>query len=151
MQPVWEVKKAVWEHTEEWFRLAGTGMLIILSVWDVKKQEIPGAFPLLIGIGAAIFRGPGLIAETLMGAVPGGVLMFMGFLCHGQIGIGDGVMAACMGMLLGGRESLETILLSFGFVFIFSCVGLVLRKLTRKSRLPFVPFYLAAYIGVVYL
>ena len=141
----------MWEHTEEWFRLAGTVILIFLAIWDVNKQEIPAAAPFFLGVGAAIFRGPGLIAGTLTGAVPGGVLMLMGFLCHGQIGIGDGVMAACMGMLLGGRESLETILLSFGFVFIFSCVGLAVRKLTRKSRLPFVPFYLAAYIGVVYL
>ncbi len=141
----------MWEQTQDWFRLAGAVLLAFLSIWDIKKQEIPVAAPVILGIGAAFFRGPGLIAGTLTGAVPGGVLMVIGFLCRGQIGMGDGIMAASVGMLLGGRESLETILLSFGFIFIFSCVGLVARKLNRKSSLPFVPFYFVAYIGVVYL
>ena len=141
----------MWEHTEWLFRLIAAVILAVLSLWDLKKRKIPVLVPLFLGIGAALLRGPSLAAGTLAGAIPGSLLMLVSFLFQGQIGMGDGIMAACIGMMLGGRESLETILMAFGFIFIFSCAGLMFRKLSRKACLPFVPFYFAAYIGVVYL
>ena len=69
----------------------------------------------------------------------------------GQVGIGDGIVLTVAGGMLGGSESVEVFILSLLLVFIFSCIGLSIKKLSRKSALPFVPFYFAAYGSCIFM
>lgn len=89
--------------------------------------------------------------DTIFGMFPGIIVLAASVISKGQVGIGDGIVLTVAGGMLGGSESVEVFILSLLLVFIFSCIGLSIKKLSRKSALPFVPFYFAAYMGVVYL
>lgn len=89
--------------------------------------------------------------DTIVGMFPGIIVLAASVISKGQVGIGDGIVLTAAGGMLEGSESVEVFILSLLLVFIFSCIGLIIKKLSRKSALPFVPFYFAAYMGVVYL
>lgn len=89
--------------------------------------------------------------DTIVGMFPGIIVLAVSVISKGQVGIGDGIVLTAAGGMLEGSESVEVFILSLLLVFIFSCIGLIIKKLSRKSALPFVPFYFAAYMGVVYL
>ncbi len=136
---------------EELLKVTGTAILLLLSVIDVRKHKIPAALALLFGCAAVLCRGSSLWNEALLGCLPGALILFLNRVSRGQVGIGDGVMLMGTGLYLGGSDSLKVFILSLSLIFIFSCAGLTIKRLSRKSQLPFVPFYFAAYLGVVYL
>ncbi len=141
----------LWEHAEGVCYLVGAVMLAFLGVIDIKHKKIPMALPVLLGCAAVCIRGTSGLLTAAAGMVPGMMMLLGSRISRGQMGTGDGLLLICIGAMLGGVQSLEVFILSLFFVFIFSCAGLLFKKLSGKSELPFVPFYFAAYIGVVYL
>ena len=140
-----------WDWIQRGIWGVGGLMLLYLSVLDIKSRKIPVLFPAVLGCVCGVLRGPDVVAETLCGALPGVILLGISLLSRGQIGIGDGVVAAFTGMMVGWKASIEIMLISFFLIFIFSLFGMILRRLSRKSVLPFIPFYFGAYMGVVVL
>ena len=136
---------------EELLKVTGTAILLLMSIMDIRKHKIPATLALLFGCAAILCRGSCFWNEALLGCLPGVLILFLNRVSHGQVGTGDGVMLTGTGFYLGGSDSLKVFILSLGLIFIFSCAGLTFKRLTRKSQLPFVPFYFAAYLGVVYL
>lgn len=162
-------------------KFTGAVILAILAVIDVRTKKIPLLLPLILGGLTILLWGIPIVRElteiesvengifacakapsvtdaalssgldVVFGMFPGIVVFAVSLISKGQIGLGDSVLLLAVGGILGGVESMEVFILSLVFVFVFSCVGLVLKKLSRTSRLPFVPFYFVAYVGVVYL
>lgn len=129
--------------------------LIIISVTDLKVQEIPIIFTLCIGISALlrIFCNKESIKEYLLGAVILPVLLLLLFIATSGkgIGIGDIKLEVAFGLLLGWRLSLVA--------FYIGCILLViaypiLKKAKIKGfethRVPFGPYLcMGAYLTIL--
>ena len=125
--------------------------IAVLSLEDLLKKSVPVA---LLAAGV-LFIPAGLltegaesisIADNILGLIPGAVLLVISFVSRGQIGAGDG----CLVMMLGASLRIETVIriltAELLLITVFSGVMLVMRKLKRKSTLPFIPFLFAGYI-----
>lgn len=138
-----------WDWLQRGIWIAGGCMLLYLSILDIRSRQVPVLLPVILGCVSGVLRGPHMMMETLAGALPGMILLGISFLCRGQIGVGDGLITAFTGLMVGWKAGIEIILISFFLVFIFSLSGMILRRLSRKTVLPFIPFYCGAYMGVV--
>lgn len=138
---------------KEMLCLIGAVILAGLSVMDIRNLKINVFIPLVFGVIALIgvHIPDKTIVDSLLGAVIGLFFVVMSKLSSNQIGLGDGLVMIGMGLSLGYRQSLSTILIGFLLIFVFSVILLVLKKIHLKSRLPFIPFYFLAYVSVVYL
>ncbi|MBQ8823166.1 MAG: prepilin peptidase [Lachnospiraceae bacterium] len=121
----------------------------LLSIWDVKRKEIPGKLllsGLLTGLAYGILQEEGWL--VLMGIIPGVLLIFMGFLTREKVGYGDGVMVIILGLVLGWPDSFLVYMLAQFGVLLFAIGLLAVRKVPRDEQIPFAPF-LAAGLFIV--
>jgi len=130
----------------------GVMILGFLSLSDIKTKKISVFLPLAFGV-CSVFIPWDLknLSDALLGCIPGVVLLALNRPSKGQVGMGDGLLLVGMGLHLGMHKAFLAWFYSLGIVFLFSCIGLIMKKLRPKSCVPFAPFYMAAYIGVVVL
>lgn len=128
------------------------GMLIICSWSDIRKKII--SFQVLI-IAVSIILITLLIQnnlwvwERIIGIGIGGILLVLSKITRGQIGLGDGLLFCVTGLAIGGWNNLLLLSYSLCLAFIYSSV-IWIRKWTNKYKtIPFVPFVLLGYIGVL--
>lgn len=113
----------------------------LLSVWDVRRKEIPTKFllvGLLAGLVYGIYREDGWI--LLMGVIPGVLLILMSFLTKEKVGYGDGVMVIILGLVLGWPDSFLVYMLAQFGVLLFAIGLLAAKKISRDAQIPFAPF-----------
>lgn len=125
--------------------------IAVLSLEDLLKKSVPVA---LLAAGV-LFIPAGLItegaesisiADNILGLIPGAVLLIISFVSRGQIGVGDGGLVMMLGASLGIETVIRILTAALLLITVFSGVMLVMRKLKRKSTLPFIPFLFAGYI-----
>lgn len=125
-------------------------ILLILSIEDIRKQKISLWIIFFGFILAGIFCA-GQMAEgvwsVLAGAGPGIVLLLLGYVTRGSIGYGDGLVVTFLGMSFGFLKISGMLLLALFFAVFYSGGMLLLRKYNMRSRLPFLPFLMLAYLG----
>jgi len=84
---------------QTWISAAAIGqLLIVATIWDLRKSEIPGLLTiggLAAGVVVRSVLGPG-IATSLIGAGVGGGLLLV-FVLLGGIGAGDAWLLAAIG------------------------------------------------------
>lgn len=133
-----------------------TILIIILLVWcsveDIKAMKIPligMALFAIIGILLSIFNPVFSLVEILGGVLIGIFLLFVSWISKGAIAKGDGLLIGTCGLYLGFWGNMA--LLSYGLLLsgITSGFLLITRQLRQKQKIPFVPFLLCAYIGMV--
>ena len=120
------------------------GMTAIAYV-DRKEERIPNVLllVLLAGYPLRLFSVP--VGESLLGALFGGGIFLAAYaLSRGKIGMGDCKLMAVLGLYLGQARVAGVMLLSLLLAAVFGIVMIALRRMNRKSRLPFAPFVLAA-------
>lgn len=130
--------------------------LSILSTWDVKRRELPSFLLVCGGIAVVLYRitvsvicGPSseqlkAWVVALLGALPGLLLTVLS--CYtDKIGRGDGLVL----MIVGACENctLAAILICMACIFltVVSFILMLFRKVTRNTRMPFIPFVALAY------
>jgi prepilin signal peptidase PulO-like enzyme (type II secretory pathway) len=137
--------------------LAALVLLAALFLYDLKWSLLPNAltFP-LIGIGIvwsavyylAIAPEGVLLAllDILLGiASVAGLYGFLYMVSKGEwVGFGDVKLGVFMGLVLGWQQGLLAVMLANVLAFCFIAPGLLLGKVTRKSRIPFGPFLILA-------
>ncbi|PIZ70940.1 hypothetical protein COY07_05865 [Candidatus Peregrinibacteria bacterium CG_4_10_14_0_2_um_filter_43_11] len=129
------------------FYLIVTFAFVLLTFYDILFQEIPDSVSIptaLLSIAAILSFGIHSINQTVIGlAVP---IFFFGalfFFSKGSwLGGGDIRIGAIMGALLGWPDILTGLFLGYLFGALFSLIGIAIKKLTRKSHIPFAPFLL---------
>lgn len=127
-------------------------MLIICSIKDIKTREIPIVLILIQFIVIIIifpFRKDIDIIESITGGLLGGFLVLISKVSRGRIGVGDGLVLSVTGIGLGVKSNFIMILYGMLFAAIFSMVLIIVKKVNRNYKLPFIPFIFAAYIGVL--
>lgn len=134
-------------------------VLIALAVYDLRWYVLPDVmvFPLTV-IGLVI----GLIIRINFGSsdlymaaidMAGGVFVIAGLywalyqLSQGRyVGYGDVKLSVFIGLLVGWQGALLSLMLANFLGLLFVLPGLLLGKLTPKSKIPFGPFLIAACI-----
>jgi prepilin signal peptidase PulO-like enzyme (type II secretory pathway) len=67
------------------------------------------------------------------------------------MGGGDIKLTALLGMMLGWKELLLVLLITFLMIAVVGWVGIGLRRIKRSSEIPMAPFFAAAVIGSIFL
>lgn len=134
------------------FYLLITFVFVTVSFYDGLFQEIPDEImlPMIVLTGVAMyFFGLESAASLAKGfLVPVLFFGFLFFVSKGHwLGGGDIRIGALMGFLLGWPNVIVGLFLGYLLGSIWSAGGMLMKKFTRKSHIPFAPFLFAgAYI-----
>lgn len=131
--------------TDELFiSLSLISLLIIITVSDLSYQLIPNRilfmfFFLFIFLRLLFPLHPWY--DSLIGSAVGfTLLLFIAIISKGGMGGGDIKLFAVLGYLLGLKAILLTFLLSVFAGSLFGVCGMMTKRLSRKSAIPFGPF-----------
>lgn len=110
--------------------------LLVLSVEDIKEQQLSMLFILELGLG-------GLVYVLYGGHRPqlglGIFLLALGYGTKEKIGYGDGYLILALGMWLSYTALMKTFFLGI-------CMASLYGICVQKRELPFVPFLTLAYM-----
>lgn len=129
-------------------------VLVIEAVTDFKKKEVNIVFPVLLAAAATVmlfFTKDISLINSIIGIAEGVLLILISFLTKGEIGMGDGILLAACGLMLGGRDNL--------IMFFFACLSsavvsaliMLIKKADKKTKIPFVPFMIPGFLFMVLL
>ena len=132
-------------------RIAVGIYLIIMAVIDFKEKEIP-LLPGLVLMGTSavllLVCGDSLMMISL-GVGVGLFIYAVSRISCGGIGAADGLVYAVTGVCLGFYGNLELLLISLLMAAFVGGALMIIKKVGRKYRMPFVPFTLAGYVLVM--
>ena len=116
-------------------------------IMDLRKKELPLVYMLIfLPLSAAwnLFFARITLWDMVFGLLTGGVFLLVSWGTRGAIGFGDGVMMGATGVWMGGLFVIGASMAAFLTAGIFGIIYLKIRKLDRKTKLPFAPFFTAA-------
>lgn len=125
------------------------GILTVAAYRDWKEQSICLYVPMVAGIMGVllhVFCQEHSLADILMGAGVGLVMLFVAWLGKESIGMGDGAMLMVSGVFLGFWRNIELLLTAFFLAAIAALFLLVVKRKGKGYRMPFLPFLLVAYL-----
>lgn len=127
-----------------------TVVFLAMNSWlDIRRREIS----LLLTV---VYAGCGIIYSILQGRkiqdvlIPVGIgILFLaaGLISRGAIGAGDCWILLALGALLDTETYIRMLCIGFFLAAFWSGILLVIRRKSRKTEIPLVPFLLAGYIG----
>lgn len=123
--------------------------LLLMTITDLKERmvyDIHFYVLLLAGAATAFFQPEaGFIGMYLFFLLLFGVL-FLAARKNDGLGMGDSRMIACLALYFPFSRWMEVMLLSLGTALVYGLIGIVRKKKTLKTAMPFFPFLL---IGVL--
>ena len=127
-----------------------TVVFLAMNSWlDIRRREIS----LLLTV---VYAGCGIICSILQGRkiqdvlIPAGIgILFLaaGLISRGAIGAGDCWILLALGALLDTETYIRMLCIGFFLAAFWAGILLVIRRKSRKTEIPLVPFLLAGYIG----
>lgn len=129
-------------------RVYGWSLILycILSIGGYISDEIISALGMSsVSIADMAVR---LIADMAAGLIPGIICFVISWISRQSLGYGDSALIAVCGISLGLMNCLQLLFAAFFFAGIYGLVLIVIRRKSRKSDMPFVPFL---FLGVVIL
>ena len=128
--------------------------LLIVSRQDIKNRNI--SVGLLIAGGVLtcgmvcmqMLIGKGSLLQSILGAVPGILLLLIARFTE-KAGYADGIIIGYIGILWGYLAGFVVTCSSLLLVSIFSIILLVLRKVKKDTRIPYIPFIAVVFWSVV--
>jgi len=124
------------------------GSLAILSGVDLRVRKIPLIPVLVLGVGFFVYRlWNGVpLSEVAAGVIPGGILLLVSLVTEESIGYGDGLVLLVLGVLCGAMEAVAVLGMALLLAAVLSMVLLVLKRVGRKTKLPFLPCLCSGYL-----
>ena len=125
--------------------------LSAMSISDIRCKRIP---IWMIGLGipvasAAVLRGWNenelSVKMTVFCLIPGILLLLTAF--TKKAGYGDGIVLLLLGLMVGRDCCMKIFLISLMLMSLFAAVMLILRKVVKETRLPYLPFLLIAWFA----
>lgn len=128
--------------------------LLIMSICDLKKMRIHVMISIIVAVVLLGMRmvvcGREILPELLYGVLPGAMVLLISCVSRGEIGFGDGVVLIVCGMATSWQMSISMLFCALVMVSFVGSGMMLFRKVSRRTRLPFVPFLLVSY-GVIWL
>ena len=126
------------------FYLAYLVALTAVAYSDLRERRIPNRiiYPAILVALGAMFRFPGW-GSALLGGAAAALVFIIPVFIYGpdRAGIGDVKLAFFIGLIFGFSTALYwALLVGFGSAALVGLVGILLRKMSRKSLLPFGSF-----------
>ena len=128
------------------------GMMGLCSYDDVRDRNIrlmEVAVFGIIGVVLHIIYHSHSIESVLGGMAIGGAMYIVSILTKEKIGKGDAAVVGVIGIFLGFTDTLVLLWLSSVLAAVFGCVYIKVKKLSKDTELPFVPFMLAGYLAML--
>ena len=132
-----------------------TGYLIGLSIFDGKEQKVPIG---LLGVGTVIafvlvagdclgdfYHWKQIALTAILGLVPGVFMLLTAYITR-KVGYGDGLALLGVGMLSGYKACWAMLCISLLLMSFWGIGILMLRRGTRNTKLPYLPFLAVAYL-----
>lgn len=134
--------------------MALLGSMLCVSAWtDFKRKQVS-----MLVLGG--FAVAGILWQMLLkqesflllaaGSLIGFIVLGVSRLTKGGIGAGDGWILCVTGVYLGFYENMQLFFIALVLSAIAGMGLIVLRKADRKTEMAFVPFLLAAYVGLIF-
>lgn len=120
------------------------------SYTDIKDRSINtiavGICLLLTMIERIVFKGN--LAFFVVGMIPGICILLISIFTKALIGLGDAFIIIAIGAI-DIILAIDVIILSFACAGLYSLIMLMTKRLSRKDKIPFAPFILTGYMGVI--
>lgn len=129
-------------------------VMTVCSIADIKRKEISIRFFVILGSIAVIgcFLNSGQINFMVVaGVVPGICMIIISKITDQSIGYGDGIILTEIGLLTGIGKGMLILAVALAVAGVFSLGMVVIKKVNKRYKIPFVPFLTIAYILVIYL
>lgn len=127
-----------------------TVVFLAMNSWlDIRRREISLLLTVVYagcGIIYSILQGR-KIQDVLISAGIGILFLAAGLISRGAIGAGDCWILLALGALLDTETYIRMLCIGFFLAAFWSGILLVIRRKSRKTEIPLVPFLLAGYIG----
>ena len=126
--------------------------LIIGTISDIRSRSVSKL--LLVASGSSgilisIITGQtetGSLMNWLYGLLLGGVFIAISLISDNKLGMGDAISILIIGIYLGGCDSALAVLYAMMISAFFSVIIISLKKGSRNTELPFMPFLLSGCI-----
>ncbi len=125
--------------------------LLFASIEDVLKKTISK-----FSIAVIIIAGIGYMVETGVcfvmsagGLVMGLILVGISLTTKQAFGMADAVILLILGISMGLGNSISVLMIALFIVCGYSGIMLLLKKVNKKSQVPFLPFLFIGYIASV--
>lgn len=86
------------------------------------------------------------VDKDFLGMIVGAVFYLISVFTKESVGKGDSIVIFTLGCIAGAEKLLLILLWAFILCTVVSLIGIALRKLSLKARVPFIPFVLAGEI-----
>ncbi len=132
-------------------------MLVLLGIasWgDWKRREISVNLLLVLSafsVVAVFLSKRHSVLEILGGLGIGLFFLFVSYITEEKIGYGDSWLIAVLGIYLGGTLLLKLMLIASFTASGGSLLYCMLRGWNKNASLPFIPFMMLAFVGVLLL
>ncbi|MEG1803064.1 MAG: prepilin peptidase [Lachnospiraceae bacterium] len=126
-------------------------VLIIGTIEDIQTHKITLRYLVMAGIMGLVihlFQQDMGIVRLLLGLLVGGFMAVLSVITDRKIGMGDGLLVAVCGIFFGIRKTILILWVALILSAVVS-LGLLVKKKGKDYELPFVPFILVAYIGMI--
>lgn len=128
--------------------------LSLNSYYDIRYRKV--CLPSLciyavVGILWSVFYNNASMLSILLGSGLGLLLVIMSRLSKGAVGMGDGWLLMVCGCMLGIIKNIELLFIGLMVSAVLSLFLLVVKRVKKNYEIPFVPFLLIAYVGMVCL
>lgn len=133
-----------------WCQIIFAVYLLILSVMDIRWKKIHILF---LGSGFLFIPAGYLCGSRIpwmllaAGGAAGLLFVFLSRATGESLGYGDSILITAAGGFIGFWNLMYLLVTAFSLAALFSIAMMSLKKFTRKSSFPFIPFLSAAYIG----
>lgn len=121
-------------------------ILLVGSVYDWKYYGLP-VWLLLAGISGGVggilyslFVEDASLVSVGIAFLPGAIALILSYITREQIGYGDGLLLIAMGGYMNLQQIIVIVGIALAASFVVSVTLVMLKKVGRSQKLPFVPF-----------
>ncbi|MBQ9612658.1 MAG: prepilin peptidase [Lachnospiraceae bacterium] len=120
--------------------------LLPAGIRDLRSLCVPlwyllgGCAAALVAAAIQIMQGSLTWHAAILSVMPGLMLLMLSRVSEKKIGEADGILFLTAGLVLGSRNTCILLTISLVLSSLCAIVLLLLRKVTLRTRIPFVPF-----------
>lgn len=136
----------------KWNDMAAILFLIPASVQDLRfggmdvRWLLAGSVAAVVTAVTGIHMGERTILEVLFAEAPGTLLLALSIVTNRGIGVGDGICALILGLMLPSSDIYLLLMIALLFSSVYAAGLLVTHRGSRHSRMPWMPFMMAGLI-----
>lgn len=127
-------------------------MLFLCCLKDIKTKSVSMIIIIpcfIILIICLPFRSDISMINGFLGSFVGLGMIGVGKVSNWQVGMGDGIILILTGIGLGIWENAFLLIYALVCISLFSIILLFMKKVSKKTTLPFVPFLFLGYLAVI--